>query len=95
MNDLFYRGSPVLVDKKLIVPSGNNKRAPLLTGLTRHIETKIKINRDESRNILCPFNVSTHPVNRIGDAAEHGIVGGLKDWFPGILGNSTQAKGFA
>src|SRR5262245_13846645 len=48
-----------------------HERVPLLHGPGRQIERHMDIDVDEARNILCPFNVTGHPIERIGNSAQH------------------------
>src|SRR4029079_5067372 len=48
-----------------------DERPPLLAGTAGEVEHQIQVDVDEARHVLGALDVTAHPVDRIGDAAQH------------------------
>ena len=71
LDDAFLGGRADALLKLVVVAGDHHQRPPLLAGLARHVEAEVQIHRDEAGNVLGPLDVAAHPVDRIGDAAQH------------------------
>ena len=55
----------------LAVAGGVHERLPLLLGLDREVEHEVEVHVDEAGDVLRALHVARHPVDRVGDAAQH------------------------
>ena len=55
----------------IVVAGGGNERRPLLVSAGGRIKHELQVDIDETGDVLGALDVAAHPVNGIGDAAEH------------------------
>ena len=68
---LLLGGLAVALRELLGVAGGGDERLPLLGGADGQVEHQVEIHVDEARDVLGALDVAAHPVDRIGDAAQH------------------------
>src|SRR6266850_7046226 len=71
MNNVLLRRFAVPFGEGLFVTRGIYERLPLLTFTRRRVQHELKVHFDEPGDVFRPLDIAAHPVNRIGDAAEH------------------------
>src|SRR5690349_14666313 len=54
-----------------MVAGGVDERQPLLAFAGRIVQHELEVDVDEAGNVLRPLDVSAHPVDGVGDSAEH------------------------
>src|SRR6267378_5334013 len=71
MNNVLLRRFAVPFGEGLFVTRGIDERLPLLTFARRRVQHELKVHFDEPGDVFRPLDIAAHPVNRVGNAAEH------------------------
>src|SRR6185369_11861148 len=70
-DDRFLRRHAVAPREDVAVAGRVDERLPLLHRADRHVEDQVERHVHEARDVLRALDVAAHPVDRIGDAAQH------------------------
>src|SRR5207244_8587233 len=71
MNHVLLCRLAVAFAEGLVVARGVDERFPLLAFSGRSVQHELKIYLDETSHVLRPLDIAAHPVNGVGDPAEH------------------------
>ena len=71
LNDALLGGGAIAVRELLCIARRIDERLPLLHRADRHVEHQVERHVDEARDVLRPLDIAAHPVDRVGDAAQH------------------------